>query len=148
MLNRREAEFSVSRKGPFPLILATLLADRKIAAILSAAALFIVAMKMAGLAGWQCPVDTVIGRSCPGCGLTRALVALVGGNWQAAVQLHLLAPVAAAAVATLATVAILPATQGRKIATAVALVESRSGIGLLVILTAVAHWIGRLGGYW
>ena len=148
MLNRREADFAVKQTGPFPLILATLLADRKIAAILSAAAFFIVILKMAGLAGWQCPVDTAIGRSCPGCGLTRALVALMGGNWQVAVQTHLLAPVAAVAMALLATVAILPAAHGRKIAAAVAVMESRSGIGLLVISTAVVQWIGRLVGYW
>ena len=148
MLNPREPAFSVSRKGPFPLILTNLLADRKIAAILSATAFFIVILKMAGLTGWQCPVDSVIGRPCPGCGLTRALAALMGGNWQVAVQTHLLAPVAALAMALLATVAILPVTQGRKIAAAVAVMERRSGIGLLVVIMAVVQWLGRLGGYW
>ena len=147
MRNQREAELSVSHKGPFPLILAPLLAERKIAAILSAGAAFIILMKMAGLTGWQCPVDAMIGRSCPGCGLTRALVALIEGNWQVAIQLHLLAPVAAVVLILLATVAVLPAAPGKKIAAAIAVLESRSGIGLLVILMAGVQWIGRLRGY-
>ena len=73
---------------------------------------------------------------------------LVGGEWQIALQSHPLAPLAAAAIALLAAVSVLPAAGGRKIAATVAVVESRSGIGLLIIAAAIAQWIGRLGGFW
>ncbi len=56
----------------------------------------------AGLAAWDparrggpllCPYRAVTGHSCPGCGLTRAVAALVRGRWHEAVTLHPLAPV-------------------------------------------------------
>ena len=148
MSKQGEATFSISRSGPFPLIMTDLLADRRIAAVLSAAAVLLVVLRRVGMTGWQCPVDTAIGQPCPGCGLTRALSALMGGEWQIALQSHPLAPLAAAAIALLAAVSVLPAAGGRKIAATVAMVESRSGIGLLIIVAAIAQWIGRLGGFW
>jgi hypothetical protein len=142
------ATASKSRSGPFPLIIAPLLADRRIAAVLSTAAVAIVVLKMIGVSGWQCPMHAVIGQPCPGCGLTRAMAALAGGNWQAAVQLHPLAPLVAATIFLLVAVAVLPAAVGRKITASAAIVEGRSGVGWLGILAAISHWIGRLSGYW
>lgn len=146
-IQRNDAALTNS-SGPFPSIMAILLADRRIAAVLSTTAVFIIVLKMAGLGGWQCPINTAFGQPCPGCGLTRALAALIGGNWQTALQTHPLAPLAAAAMVLLTAVAILPVAAGRKIAATIAMVESRSGIGWLVMIAAIGHWIGRLGGYW
>jgi hypothetical protein len=145
---RRNPAASRYRNGPFPPMMAPLLADRRVAAALSVAAVAIVVLKIAGVAGWQCPISTVIGQPCPGCGLTRAMAALASGSWQSAVQLHPLAPLAAAAIFLLVAVTVLPATVGRKIAATAALVEGRSGIGWLSILLVICHWIGRLNGYW
>lgn len=56
----------------------------------------------AGLALWDpartggpplCPYRALTGHSCPGCGLTRAIGALLRGRWDDAVALHPLAPV-------------------------------------------------------
>jgi hypothetical protein len=45
-----------------------------------------------------CPYRIVTGHTCPGCGLTRAIGALLRGRWHDAVTLHPLAPVVAALV--------------------------------------------------
>src|SRR5262245_58716173 len=40
-----------------------------------------------------CPIARVMRRPCPGCGMTRALVALVSGDFQQALALNPLAPI-------------------------------------------------------
>ncbi|HEY5724342.1 MAG TPA: DUF2752 domain-containing protein [Methylomirabilota bacterium] len=40
-----------------------------------------------------CPIRRLIGLPCPGCGMSRALVALGRGEWARAIDLHPLAPV-------------------------------------------------------
>lgn len=39
-----------------------------------------------------CPIRALIGMPCPGCGMTRALLALGRGDWGAALSWHPLAP--------------------------------------------------------
>ena len=40
----------------------------------------------------SCPVRRLIGLPCPGCGVSRALLALGRGEWASALALHPLAP--------------------------------------------------------
>jgi hypothetical protein len=47
----------------------------------------------AAVALWRCPVAALLGVPCPGCGLTRAVLALVAGDIDGAMRLHPLAPV-------------------------------------------------------
>ena len=42
---------------------------------------------------WRCPVAELFGVPCPGCGLTRAALALAAGDLEGAVGMHPLAPV-------------------------------------------------------
>ncbi len=42
-----------------------------------------------------CPFRRLTGWPCPGCGMTRALNALAHGQWEAALSLHPLSPIAA-----------------------------------------------------
>jgi hypothetical protein len=39
-----------------------------------------------------CPLRHWCGIICPSCGMTRAVTALVRGNWQQAIEYHLFAP--------------------------------------------------------
>lgn len=43
-----------------------------------------------------CPFRRLTGWPCPGCGMTRALNALMRGRWDAALSLHPLSPIVAA----------------------------------------------------
>src|SRR5512142_3404814 len=51
------------------------------------------------LLSWRCPFHELLGVACPGCGGTRALAALLNGQWGEAVDQNLLivalAPLAA-----------------------------------------------------
>jgi hypothetical protein len=42
---------------------------------------------------WRCPLLTLTGIPCPGCGLTRSFVAIARGEWGEAVSYHLLGPI-------------------------------------------------------
>ncbi|MFD0894123.1 DUF2752 domain-containing protein [Luteolibacter ambystomatis] len=51
---------------------------------------------LTALLGWhwfRCPFKSVTGHACPGCGLTRATLAMLRGDWAAMVKFHPLAPV-------------------------------------------------------
>lgn len=41
----------------------------------------------------RCPLLTLTGIPCPGCGLTRSFVAIAQGNWSEAISYHGLGPV-------------------------------------------------------
>src|SRR5262245_14650085 len=49
---------------------------------------------VAGLAWWRCPIAELLGVPCPGCGLTRAALALATGDVARALSLHPLSPIA------------------------------------------------------
>lgn len=148
MPKREQPALPGTRSGPFPPLLATLLADRRTGAILSGAAALLVLLQSGGIAGWICPLDAALGQNCPGCGLTRSLVQLAEGHWQLALRAHPLAPIAAATLLLSAATAVLPAGRRLKMTSAVARLEARSGIGLLILAVWIVHWIGRLGGLW
>jgi hypothetical protein len=39
---------------------------------------------------WRCPIYTVIGLPCPGCGMSRAAIAFIQGDIQKSLQMHAL----------------------------------------------------------
>ncbi len=101
-----------------------------------------------GLAAWDparhggpplCPYRAITGHSCPGCGLTRAVAALVRGRWHEAVTLHPLAPVLVAEIMVfcLAFVMLGPRLRER--------VPTRVASSLLVLnaIALAAIWAAR-----
>jgi hypothetical protein len=96
------------------------------------------------LAGFPlCPVGSLAGVPCPGCGLGRAAIALVRGEWAEALSLHPAAPIALPALFALAT-AQATAAIAQKHARAL----SRAAAALLVLLVAIwlARFLGAFGG--
>ena len=148
MLEHNNSADPRRRKDLFPPLLATLISDRRAARALSGAAVVIVLLQLIGIHGWHCPFDAALGRPCPGCGLTRALVLLLDGQWQAGLQTHPWAPLAAAALCLLAISSVLPAPLCRCIAARIARFEVRTGFSVLVAAALIGHWFGRLGGLW
>ncbi|BCU78196.1 DUF2752 domain-containing protein [Luteolibacter sp. LG18] len=48
---------------------------------------------LAGLHWFHCPFKSLTGLPCPGCGMTRATLAMLRGDWTTMVKFHPLAPV-------------------------------------------------------
>lgn len=134
------------RHGLFPPLMGKLLADRKTAAALGLTAICLIFFQMLGIPGWLCPLDSVLGHPCPGCGLTRSIGLLASGQWSDAVQIHPFAPLAAAAIILLGMTSILPVKWRTRFAARIIRLESRSGITMIALIALFCHWLGRLGG--
>jgi hypothetical protein len=96
------------------------------------------------LAGFPlCPFASLTGVPCPACGLGRGTLALLQGDWAAALQLHPLTPIAVPLVVGLTQVGAGPAPsrEGRRLASILA------GALLAALLVVwVARFLGAFGG--
>lgn len=124
--------------------LASLLRRRRLAVLISVAALLQTALVKAGLPGWPCPVAHTLGLPCPGCGLTRAAVALLRGDWRTAFALHAYAPVLLLALFLFACAALLPTRPRDALVGTVAAFERRTGVSALLAAGLVVYWLARL----
>ncbi len=125
-------------------VLAPLMQNRGLVALLATAAALQVILATMGSWTWPCPLETALGVAGPGCGLTRALVLLVKGQWQAAVHLHALAPIGLGIGILLLTGSLLPSPWRYAAAKHLAAFERRTGTAAWLILSVLIYWIGRM----
>jgi hypothetical protein len=114
--------------------------------VLSLAALAIAQIVLVALhlPGWPCALRQATGIPCPGCGLSRAMAALLRGDWRTALALHAFAPLLAAC-ALLLVAALLLRTETRlRLAGRIASFESRTGIAAWLAAALLVYWLGRL----
>lgn len=106
-------------------------------------ALLVAAGFVIGLDVAICPMAGLLGVPCPSCGLTRASMALVTGDWQRAFAIH---PGVAPVLVYLATAALSARAWRRNLRLARWFVAL--GIALVVCLTLlwVARFLGHFGG--
>jgi hypothetical protein len=97
-----------------------------------------------GLPSWPCPIRHGLGIPCPGCGITRAMLALVQGHWATAITIHAVAPIAWVIVLLIGLGAILPIRLRRLVGTQLARVEQRTGLTLVLLLLLMVYWLVRL----
>ena len=128
----------------YPPVLAPVMQSRWIIALLGAATVIQVAVTAMDLTAWQCPLKLTLGVACPGCGLTRAIVLLAQGKWQAAVHLHAFAPVGLGIGLLLVAGTLLPAKKRHRVAVRLTAFEKRSGIVFWLIIGVLIYWIFRL----
>ncbi len=128
----------------FTPLLAPMMEDRRTASLLIGSALLILCATLFGIHLWTCPIQAVVGISCPGCGLSRAMVLLIQGDWQASMIMHAFAPVFLLGFAMLAASAVMPGQFHRKMVNRTAAWERRLGIIPMMLLAFMAYWILRL----
>ena len=128
----------------FSPMLASLMARRTEALVLSGVIGLQFGLVSAGLPGWNCPFKAVFGIPCPGCGLSTAIGLLAHGHWQAAMTTHAFAPVFLAGILLLAGVSILPEPLRSAIIQKVAMVEKRTGMTTLTMFGLMLYWGFRL----
>lgn len=97
-----------------------------------------------------CPSATLLGLPCPGCGLTRASLALVRGDIATAVRLHPLAPLLAPLALSVAGLALVRFVRGDSEPGPNWLARSSPRLvttlaGVLVVLV-VGVWLARFFG--
>src|SRR5277367_5788832 len=78
---------------PFPPLLRQLLHRRWPPLALGALGLAQIGLTMRHVAAWPCPFFHLTGIPCPGCGATRACVALLSGRWAESLRMHALGSV-------------------------------------------------------
>ncbi|HMQ52507.1 MAG TPA: DUF2752 domain-containing protein [Anaerolineae bacterium] len=98
----------------------------------------------AGLPGWTCPFLHVLGVPCPGCGLSRASLALVQGDWATMLSLHAFAPGLVLALLLIAVGTVLPDQPRRRLIEGVARLEYRTGLTALLLVGLLLYWLVRL----
>jgi len=134
------------RQAWFTPLFSTLLQERRVALVLLGAGALQLGLSLLGLPGWACPIKTVLGIPCPGCGLTRAIGELLSGDWRHALSTHAFAPIFLLAGAILLVVTLLPKAQRTAAISAISAFEKRTGISTLVLISLLVYWCIRLSG--
>ena len=125
-------------------VFASLLADRRAALCLCGAAALHLGLTAAGLGGWPCPVMATLGVPCPGCGLTRAAMLLVRGEFGRALAMHAFAPALVGALGLLLVAAFTGKSARERLAGAVRKAEIRTGFSAGLLAALLIYWIARL----
>ena len=97
---------------------------------------------------WFCPFAELTGLPCPGCGLTRATLALGTGDWHASLRYH---PFAAffILVGCFAVIgAVAPTERVEKLALAVESFERRTRLPVIFLMLLVGFSLLRMLGFW
>ena len=135
---------SLSKNSIFNPILAPILAHRQTSAIIFGAAVLHTGLVMTGLPSWSCPFRDLFGIPCPGCGLSRAITALVRGDWQTSFTFHLFAPFFLLALILMAWVTFSPDTQRQWLTSHIEMIERHTGIVAILLIGLVVYWLARL----
>jgi hypothetical protein len=96
------------------------------------------------LPGWPCAFRQATGVPCPGCGLSRALAALLRGDLVSALTFHAFAPLLAVCGLVLLAAAFLPQAARARLSARVGSFESRTGIAVWLAAAFLVYWVVRL----
>jgi hypothetical protein len=128
----------------FTPILASILRERTLTWVITGAAMLQAGLVMAHLPGWPCVVRLCLGIPCPGCGLSRAIAALLQGDWQSSLTYHAFAPFFVLALALIIITAFLPASPRSWLINQVETIERHTGLTAILLLGLVFYWVARL----
>jgi len=131
-------------KWLFTPVLGPLLQNRGVILLFTGVGVAQLALTLTGFGGWQCPIRSTFGVTCPGCGLTRAIALLLKGSWQMAVQTHPFAPLLLIIMILMLAAITLPAAYLNKTSERVARLERKTGITAIILLSMVIYWLLRL----
>jgi len=127
----------------FP-ILAPLLRSPGIVWIVGGACAVLVAVRALGFTLWHCPTKETFGIDCPGCGMTRATGALLGGRFEESWALHPFAGVFVALGLAAGIGSLLKEERRERLAQRVERVERRTGFTLLPLAAFFIYGMVRM----
>jgi hypothetical protein len=127
-----------------PLCLSAIMRNRNEAIVIAMATVVQLVLGVSHLPGWPCPVLQATGIPCPGCGLTRAVIALIKGNWSTAFTLHAFAPILLVAAFLIICSSLLPQPYRRGLISGVELIERRTHVTSILAVGLILYWLARL----
>ena len=130
--------------GPFTPLLRPLLHGRWPSLSLAAIGLTQIGLTMHHVSAWPCPFFHLTGIPCPGCGATRACVALLRGQWAQSLRMHALGSIFLIVIVLLLIGGVLPGRYRGAFAAAVEWFERRTAAGYLFFVLLLLYWIARL----
>lgn len=128
----------------FTPLLGPLLSNRRLTVIFPGVGFILLFLVITGFQGWQCPINRSFGVICPGCGMTTAMKLLVNGQWTAAIEMHAFAPLFLVILTFMAFAAILPAGYLGKLSSGITVVEKKTGISAIILLSMLLYWLLRV----
>jgi hypothetical protein len=125
-------------------ILAPILQTRAICLPVTGATIVHLSLVVSGLPSWRSPLLVIFGIPDPGCGLSRAVIALLRGDWQTSLTFHAFAIFFVIALVLIALAAVLPVSPRDKMVRLVENLEQRTGLTAILLIGLVIYWLGRL----
>jgi hypothetical protein len=122
----------------------SLLENRREGLIIVGAGVLHLGLSLAGLPGWSCPILAATGIPCPGCGLTRASMQLMRGDFVGSIRTHAFAPIFLFAMFVMVITLVLPEPRRIKLIAKITRLETRSGITAWVLFFLMLYWTMRL----
>ncbi len=130
-------------ENAFPPITAVL-RDRKFTLALVGAAVLQIVFVALNFPSWQCPLFRSTGIPCPGCGLTRAVMLMMRGEFRKAMHFHAFAPFVVIAIVALVLAAVMPKSIIKPLLARTELWERRTGFTTIILAALILYWLARL----
>lgn len=128
--------------------LAPLMRQRVLCRIMFAAVLGVGGASWLGWSLWPCPFAQVTGLPCHGCGMTRAFLAMLRGEWGAVMRLHPFAPFFALVGGVCSVVSFLPGGLAERLAGKIEIFERKTKLPALVLIFFACFGLLRMLGLW
>jgi hypothetical protein len=125
-------------------VFSNLLENRTEGLVIVGAGALHLGLSLAGLPGWSCPILAATGVPCPGCGLTRASLEFIRGDFSDSFHTHAFAPVFLFALLLMVVTLVLPESQRINLIVRIKRLETRNGITTWGLLSLMLYWAIRL----
>ncbi len=125
-------------------VFSSILQSRLAGVTLTGAAVIQLGLVSLHLPSWPCPFLSITGVPCPGCGLSRAIVALLQGDWQTSLTLHAYAPIFVIGIVLIALTTVLPYKLRGGLIERFEWVERRTGVTAILLVGLILYWLVRL----
>jgi hypothetical protein len=124
--------------------ISSILRDRRFALVFAGGVGLQIGLSALRLHPWQCPIFSSTGIPCPGCGLTRAIVLLLQGEWGASFHYHVFAPIFLFFSLIILVAIFLPASIGRRVINKAEMLERQTGLTVIILTGLILYWLARL----
>lgn len=122
----------------------SLFQDRKVALIVLGSTALLLVLFAVGVPPWTCPLLHATGIPCPGCGLTRATLLLLRGDFRASLTYHAFAPVFLIGFCFIGAAGLFPERARLSFIEKLVSVERRTGIVAILLVALILYWLARL----